>query len=528
MKKLKLIYIGLILSASLTSSCENFLDTELATSITEENYYKTPADAHTALVGCYDGLQTIWSGRFGLPIAAEVMSDNTFGGAGASDDFGYQVIDEFDRARSAVEMNLYADNWIAYYKALYRCNVLISKMDQIDWSSNPELRQTYESEARFIRAFLYFDMVRLWGNIPLITVPTKDNVPQASPDEVYKLIAEDLKYAVTNMKPVAFAADADFGRARKAAAEALLARVYLYYTGYYAKADLVGAVSKTEVLGYLEDAISTGGFSLLPDFSTLWPYSLDKYAGEANPEVVFSIRYTYTSDYNGNTDGNHWMVAAGMREFWSYPYGNGWGAATVNPRLWDAYSDNDTRKLGSIIAIDKERIPFDKQPNQREYTGYYLKKYSPLVDKDGKSIAVEKGAVNFMIGQYQDYFAIRYSDVLLMAAELGSPNAQVYFDQVRRRAIKTGFTALPVSQDNIMNERRLEFAGEGIRYWDLLRQGVDKAAAAIAVSTSLPNGGVPAAKTILASKIQETKGLSQIPNTQITLSNGVLQQNAGW
>lgn len=528
MKKFKAIYIALGLSILSFNACKNFLDTELATSITDENYYKTPADAKTALIGCYDGLQIVWAGRFGLPVAAEVMSDNAFGGAGASDDFGYQVLDEFDKNRSAVEANLFTDAWTAYYKAVYRCNVLISKMDQINWGTDIELRKTYESEARFLRAYLYFDMVRLWGNIPLITAATSENLPQNTPDEVYKLIADDLKFAVSNMKDVPFAADADFGRVRKAAVQAFAARVFLYYTGYYGKADLVGTINKSEALAYIEDVIARGGFSLLPDFTALWPYSIDKYAGEANPEVVFSIRYTYTSDYNGNTDGNHWMVATGMREFWSYPYGNGWGAATVNPRLWDAYNDNDTRKLGSIIAIDKEKIPFNKQTNQREYTGFYLKKYSPLVDKEGKSIAVDKGAVNFMIGQFQDYFSIRYADVLLMAAELGSPNAQSYFDQVRRRALKNSFTAIPATQDNIMNERRLEFAGEGIRYWDLLRQGIDKASAAIAENTTLPNGGTPAPKIISAAKIQETKGLAQIPNTQITLSNGVLKQNPGW
>jgi hypothetical protein len=133
-----------------------------------------------------------------------------------------------------------------------------------------------------------------------------------------------------------------------------------------------------------------------------------------------------------------------------------------------------------------------------------------------------------MIGQYEDYVSIRYADVLLMAAELGSANAQTYFDKVRQRAFGDNFSSVPVSQDNIMNERHLEFACEGIRYWDLLRTGVDNAAATIAESTMLLNGGTPTQKTITASKIQETKGLQQIPVNQITLSGGKLVQNAGW
>ena len=123
---------------------------------------------------------------------------------------------------------------------------------------------------------------------------------------------------------------------------------------------------------------------------------------------------------------------------------------------------------------------------------------------------------------------MRYADVLLMAAELGSGNAQAYFDQVRQRAYKANFASLPVNKDNILKERHLEFALEGIRYWDLLRQGIGTASSTIAETTTLLSGGVAGTKTISAAKIQATKGLQQIPNTQITLSGGVLKQNAGW
>ena len=151
-----------------------------------------------------------------------------------------------------------------------------------------------------------------------------------------------------------------------------------------------------------------------------------------------------------------------------------------------------------------------------------------MADSAGKSLAEKMGGASFMISQFQDYVSIRYADVLLMAAELGSPNAQKYFDDVRKRAFGANFVQIPVNQANIMNERRLEFAGEGIRYWDLLRQGINAAASTIAETVTLENGGVNTTKTISASKITETKGLAQIPNSQITLSSGVLKQNAGW
>jgi hypothetical protein len=528
MKKIK-IYIA-ALGLVTMGACSDFLDSEPMTTVTDTNFYKTPDDAYKALVGCYDGLQRVWAGGISLPVAAEVMSDNAFGGTGNSDGFGYQMMDEFDKSRSTSDQNLYQDNWTAYYKAVYRCNVLIGKMDQIEWGST-NLRTTYEAETRFLRAYLYFDMVRLWGNIPLLTEPSSENLPQAAPEEVYKVIAEDLKFAAENLPATNYAAQAAAtrGRVTKWAAESLMGRVYLYYTGYYEKADLAGVVTKAQALAYLEDVIANSGHGLIEDYANLWPAaSVENYAGEDNKETVFAIKYTYTSDYDGNVDGNQWMVMLGMREQFSYPYGNGWGGGTVNPKLWDAFDDTDTRKVASIISIEDENIDFTNQGKQREYTGYYGKKYSPMVDEEGNSIAVENGAVNFMIGQFQDYVSIRYADVLLMAAELGSPSAQTYFDDVRRRAYKANFSPLTVSQANIMAERHLEFALEGIRYWDLLRQGVGVAAATIAETTTLLSGGSPETKTITAAKIQETKGLQQIPYTQVTLSSGTLKQNTGW
>lgn len=143
---------------------------------------------------------------------------------------------------------------------------------------------------------------------------------------------------------------------------------------------------------------------------------------------------------------------------------------------------------------------------------------------------------DFQTSQPQDYIIVRYSDVLLMAAELGSANAQDYFNQVRKRAftqddgtLATNYRELPVSEANIMNERKLEFVGEGIRYWDLLRQGIDVAANAIAASSgNVISGGSPETVTITAANVRNKRGFSQIPLTQIQRSNNVLKQNAGW
>lgn len=519
------IYI-LFLGFLSLGSCS--LDIDPSTQLTSTNFYSNTDDAFIALVGCYDGLQVV-GGIAGLsfPVASEVMSDDCFGGTGNSDPYNFAAVDEFDITRSPTDVDLLNENWVAYYKALYRCNIFLSKMDQIDWDGDEALRNTYESETRFIRAYLYFEMVRLWGNIPLLTEPSTDNIPQAESDEVYTVIANDLIFASDNLEDVAYTT-IDHGRVTKWAVKSMLARVYLYYTGYYNKTDLVGLVSQSEALAHLEDVIASSGHHLVDNFAHLWPAaSVDDYAGEDNAENIFSIKYTYTSDYDGNTDSNHWLVMFGMRDFTSYPYGQGWGI-TINQKLWNAYDASDTRRSATIISIDDEGIDFNKIGNQREYTGYYNKKYTPMSNEDGSSTVIGLGDENFQISQFQDYTVMRYADVLLMAVELGSGSAQSYFDQVRQRAYKSNYSQRLVSPVAILEERHLEFALEGVRYWDLLRQGVSTAAATISETTILLSGGVEDEKKISAINIEETKGLLQIPNTQITLSDNELHQNAGW
>ncbi|MDS1032473.1 RagB/SusD family nutrient uptake outer membrane protein [Porphyromonadaceae sp. NP-X] len=536
MKTLK-NYIFILACSMFMGACSSsFLDSEPITELTDANFYKTTEDAEMAIVGCYDGLQLIYAEGVAFPVASEVLSDNTFGGTGNTDGLGYQQIDEFDLSRSPSDLNQFEPNWKNYYKALYRVNMLLLKLDQIDWKGDVAYRNSIEAQARFLRAYFYFDMVRLWERVPLIIVPTKDNVPQAEPDDIYAQITDDLLFAAENGDE-----EVSPGRVNKWAAKSLLARVYLFYTGYYNKTDLVGKVSKTQALQGLEDVISSQKYGLVgtsndgKEFKDLWPAASSKansagdglettYVGKDNKETIFAIKYNITSDYNGNTDGNHWLVMLGLREQSFCPYGKGWGACTVNPKLYNAFENGDKRKTASIIAIQEEGLNF-KNSGQREYTGYSIKKYTPLSLPDGRDVAEANNAVNFMIGQFQDYVVIRYADVLLMAAELGSANAQTYFDLVRQRA---GLTSKTVNQDNIMAERRFEFAFEGIRYWDLLRQGLTVAASTIAESTTVLNGGVQATKTITQQNITKTRGFQMIPYNQITLSAGVLTQNEGW
>lgn len=576
MNKFKLYILGLGLASMGLASCTaGFLDVESKKESTTDNFYRTESDAWRALIGCYDGWQcTTSSAGCAFYYASEIMADECFAGVGVTDARNYQVIDRFDASQSPSDMNILENEWKNYYAAIYRCNELLAHEDQISWTSE-DTKGTYMGECRAIRALCYFDMVRMWGNIPLFTDPVNENRPQADPDEVYNVIFSDLLYAVNNIPASAYpksAAASNDGHITKYAASALLARVYLFYTGYYGKEPQVEGVTKASVLQGLEDFIAVAeseGYGLVEEFKNLWPaastsWTLNEstgdyeqtstYAGDGNKEVVLAQKFNYTQDYNGNNDGNRWLVNMGLRNYLGHaPYGRGWGGCTVNPKMWTVYGTGDERREASIINLVGEGIADEPDfeasyKDQREYTGYTVKKYTPMSkwtkdDASGTWSLVDEvadlGEGDFQISQYQNFIVMRYADVLLMAAELGSPNAQEYLNEVRQRAytaedeegnltLSTNYREVTATKDNIMNERMLEFAFEGQRYWDLLRQGVEYAASQIATNTAVTSGGNPDNVTIEASDIVEKQGLSQIPNNQITLSNGVLKQNTGW
>ena len=553
--KYNILIAGLFFFMLGVVSCsDSFLDIESKTESTTGTSYKNERDAWRALIGCYDGWrQTSSAMQVGFYLASETMGYECFGGTGNADGRGYQAIDRFDISQAPSDLNIYEGDWKNYYAAVYRCNELISREEDITWNETNSKQGTYMGETRAIRALLYFDMVRLWGNIPLFEEPVNENRTQVAPSEVFALIFDDLKFAMQNIPadayPKANAASND-GHITKYAAAALFARAYLYYTGYYGEEP--AGVTKADALAAVEDIISSNEFSLVNEFKNLWPASsagladigdmetlLGSYAGDGNSETVLAMKFTSSQDYNGNNDGNRWQVMVGMRSLNGPPYGKGWGAITVNPAFFYEYRSGDTRRDASIIDLAGEGITSldgfsASYKDQREYTGYAVKKYSPLCFADGTSDSKADGSGDFQISNHQDYVIVRYADVLLMAAELGSSKAQTYFDEVRKRAytedgqLSSSYSSLAATKENIMQERRLEFAFESINYWDLLRQGIDYAANKLATETSVYSGGSQDEVSIKADRIRATKGLSQIPYNQITLANGTLVQNSGW
>ncbi len=559
--------IAIVLLAVSGTACS--LDTESMSSIDSQTYYKTMADAKAALVGCYDGYRRTAAGGASPSFfeASEIMGDDCFGATGNGDGRGYQVVDRFDQSQSPADMNLFESLWKLYYAGIFNANSLLVQLDNISWeasadfntSSPEETRAAVEGEARFLRAIQYFDLVRLFERVPLLTEPSKDVVPQATADQTYAQIFADLKFAAENIKynPTKEWHAANDGRATAEAAKAMLARVYLYYTGYYGKD--TEAVTKDYVIKGLEDIANGGNYGLVQTsenngFARLWRAAVatDKGDGQgldyhdwvgigckddAVNEYLFTMKFNYTQDYNGVTTGNRWLVMVGLRgisDACAVPYGKGWGACTVNPDSWNVFEAGDARQAATIIDIAGEgrQAMFGdvELADQREYTGYNLKKYIPLSYNVGGQAVPEvqaestwEGGHDFQISQYQDFIVMRYADVLLMLSELKQDAS--YMNQVRQRA---GLGDTTYSTDNLFAERHREFMGEGLRYWDLLRQGVEVAASEIAGTWNVLSGNTADVVTIDAQNIISKRGLCRIPDNQITLSGNVYTQNDGW
>lgn len=540
------------LTAFAVTSCS--LDTESMTQMNDETAYRNLEAAEMALVGCYDGWQrTISSEEIGIYMLAEFASDQAHGGLGLSDTKNNNVIDQFDLSIAPSYNNLFNADWTNYYAAIFRCNKIIANENTTEWGSEADKGRVV-GQARALRAILYFDLARMFGDVPLLTAPSRDNIARTPAAEVYRQIFEDLKYAAANIPADAFplsARDSNDGRISKYAAEALLARAYLYYTGYYGTEN--DACTKQEAIDALNDVIQNGGYELEPSYADLFmpactrdassgedygwetTYKGKYYNGgwksDISKEVILNLKFAATSDYNGNADGNVFQVYLGPRNVCatSMCIASGWGACSVTKAFVDKYK-NDPRFSTCAWSCDEAGFKADVNDTY-EYTGYYTRKYAPMCFADGtrQEVGFNLGVAHMNLTYYQDWTVMRYADVLLMHSELtGTADG---LNQVHRRSCP-GET-LSYSVENLRNERAIEFAFEGVHYWDLMRYEKDGAYAGRAIAAAqngaiVLNGGMETTAKFDIDNFTTKKGLMQIPNTQITLSGGVLTQNTGW
>lgn len=556
-------YIFIIACLPLLFSCNDFLDTENLTKKDTSSFPSTEADAEEMVTGIYSVMNNAVQNPDSYPFYVfEMAGDDRLGG-GSTSNVNAQCADRIMN----VKKSFFEPFWKAAYAGIFRANNAIETLDNVKtWNTNG-MHEKLLGESYFLRAYYYYDLATVFGEVPLTLKTEAENLPKASADEIFAQITSDLLNAIKNL-PATKYPDYGLGHASKWAAEAMLARVFLFYTGFYNKASLPVAggsetVSKQQVITYLEDCINNSGHALLSDQRNLWPYANEytgktyKYdianglhwEGDNNKEVLFAINFSNTAEFASSTNPYSAGYANRIVEYFSprktsatsYPFTQGYSNGPASLELWQSWASDpnytgDYRRAGSICdkAAETPKYTGDKS-KEVENTGLLAKKYVGIAAYDDagtyyQSYAYFYGGQNDkQLGLTQSLVLIRFADVLLMHSELtGTADGM---NKVRARA---GLPAIAYSLDALKKERRYELCFEGLRWNDLRRWGDVQQIVDHQSGQSIINRGKSDKYTFDSSdpfmdRYKATGGgFWKIPDSQVTLSNGVLLQNAGW
>ena len=471
MKTKEIIAIGLLAIATVgfTSCSDSFLDVENFGADDLNEYYKTDAHLQEAVVAAYDPLHWAdWGNGQYCPynLISDVMSDDiNVGGATASDQLNWQLMSNYN---ATPDQNL-SGFWTDEYSGVKRCNDVVQYVDAALQDSTLGISRTnanyYKTQARVLRSFYYMWLWKMWGNIPYFTtnLPADSHYlgPQYSADSVYHAVITDLEDAINQNNLPMKAEAGQEGRVTKAFAYMIYAEMVMYQKdeSRYPKA-----------LQYMQEIINSSQYRLNPDFAAIWTES-----GEWCDESIYEINYQDDNHVRGwsnplGAGGTVLPRLVGPRGWTSGVDGIdlGWGFGPVRTQTVDLFAGNDTRKkvtaYDAASAAAANGIDFE---HGYEYTGYYLGKYIPRPENN------KDAGWDVDLNFNNNYRVYRYSETLLNAAELllrtGGNQAQAlyYVNQVRQRA---GIAQLPsVTLRDVLNERHLEFVGEGKRYFDLIR-----------------------------------------------------------
>ncbi|MCM5664021.1 RagB/SusD family nutrient uptake outer membrane protein [Galbibacter mesophilus] len=454
--------VALAIAATLGSCSKDFLEVEPKGTALEENYYSNEAEAYSGLVAVYDVLGKQSKGFENMVTMMNAGSDDHYaGGGGATDGTGMQSFSNYSIDASTVP----ASYWNDFYQGVFRANVLLEKLPEVPMDES--LKKRFIAETKALRAYYYFELVRLFRNIPLITAPIETseiyNVEQAAPEAVYAQIETDLLEAIPDLPLKITNPEDEAARFTEGTAKAILGKVYLYQ----GKNSL--AASTLEEVNGTPGGTSKYGYKLLDNFSDLWVI-----ANKYNSESILEVAHTDKSNADwgnwgaGDDEGNSVNIMVGPRNYSSSggpDYVSGWSFNPITQNLYDVLK-NDPRfdaTIADVKALKAQGLA-DYSPGYLD-TGYFLKKFMPL--NSDTSTGGGASALNYK----QNVYVIRLADTYLLEAQaLGAQGAraQALLDAVRARV---GLPSVPVSEDAIMLERRMELAGEGHRWFDLVRTG---------------------------------------------------------
>jgi starch-binding outer membrane protein, SusD/RagB family len=491
---IKLLFASIIF----LGACKKNIDRYPLNNVAIENFYKNAADIQIALNGCYAGLRTTLLDEWQL---TELRSDNSIMGNAASTSVPNREKSDLDLFIPSTSLAVVYTYWSNVYASIRNINTILNSLELNYDNTTGVLNKgtttvvitdnefkELSAQAAFLRAYHYFNLVRLYGGVFLIHEPFKGNealgavsINRSSVADIYKLIVADLQYAVANgvsLNYTAFAASnagGNLGKANAWTAKALLAKVYLTLN------------RKADAIPLLNDIITNSGYGLLT--AGLTPYAdIFSVSNEMNREILFAVRYKA----GGIGLGSPWPnTFAPELSGTAVVNGDGDGFNTGTIELEGAYSAADARK-GVNLGV------WSSGNNRRLYAKKHITPVTLLDDGEN------------------DWPVIRYADVILMLAEAqGYSSASLgLINQTRARA---GLGATPLTTTNVVDERgfsdslskerRLEFAFENVRWYDMLR-----------FNTTLPNQGQDAVARIKAHyAFMFTSHYSRYPNPAPTL-----------
>lgn len=482
----------------LLTGCTDFLKTDPQGQLIETSFPVSSSDALLATNAVYAAVRDWYYNSGGYPIL-DIMSDDAYKGSNKNDQLAtVGAYDNFTFNTTGDGLDRW---WATLYQGIKWANVVTEKVSVIPMDTT--LRNRYVGEARFLRGLFYFDLVRAWGGVPLVTTTDPPlHLGRASTDEIYNLIVSDLLYAESHLGKKSQLSSSDQGRATSGAADALLSRVYLF------RKDFVNAEL------YAMKVIQSNEYSLEPNF-----LDANGVNGNNGVESIFEAGALPVEDFNGG--GAQYANTQGVR---GTP-NRGWGFNRPSIDLRKSFEPGDPRLKGTIIdlgdTLDGVLIIGDPDPAN-----------DPVVTLDQNGDTINIQCYNRKVWtpgndtptQWSHHRRlIRYADVLLMAAEALNENgkssdALIYLNQVRKRARGGNISILPdvsvtdknLLRDKIMLERRHELALEGERFWDLVRTGN-------AASVLGPLGFVPGKHELLP-----------IHQSEIDISQGSLTQNPNY
>jgi hypothetical protein len=578
MKKIYLLATTLVTFGLASCSIDNV---ENMGELSTENFPVTEEDGTAVLAGIYENLNATHAyPQESFQYYACLASDDQLGGGGTNDKL-MQAEDLICNYNADMTNNF----WILRYEGLNRANTLIQALPNTSMSE--DLKAQYLGEALFLRAFYYYELASMYGNVPLLTAPSGETVTQGDVKVLWGQILQDLRDAI-DMMPATRKTD---GHVDKYTAEAMLGRAWLFYTGFYGNgtelADLVSTtynpltsvelpdgttLTKQNVITYIDDCVNNSGYQLVPDFRNLWAYTnrctvedYDYTKGQGlkwveddnavNPESMFAIKFNKLASWSttigyGNGIALHFGVRGGQQYANTFPFGQGWGAGPVAPNLvadWKSAEPNDKRLEASIQDwTTQPTYTYGGWSDFVQETDYYGKKWSPISCKNDNSTRLTDEYIccfedimygpdgglqggygnNMQLDNIHDLVLIRFADVLLMQSELKEDVAGI--NKVRARAGLNPISTYSLTA--LQNERRWELACEGIRWNDIRRWHIAASALERQQNQPIYYCGGPTTNEAhnggYKARYNATAGFQKMPESQVAI--GSVVQNQGW